>query len=465
MANSKKPPASSTASHAVSVRPQIVLQLHTFLKNHLKPNQRLLLALSGGLDSTVLLHLLVEAKRTIPFELYAMHVHHGLSKNADSWASFCEQQCQQLQVPLQVAHVNVDKDSGLGIEGAARQLRYEALLGYKLNDISPDFIVTAHHQDDQAETLLLQLFRGAGVKGLASMAAVDNTRRLLRPLLDVSRKELESYAMQHTIHWCEDESNDDTHYERNFVRHEVMPVLELRYPAVKSVVARTASHLSEANELLDSLAAIDIEELVRENSLCLLGLAKLDELRAKNGLRWWFARNQLAMPSAEQLSEMYSQLMNAKPDANLCIEVQSKNYAQALSIRRFQQRAYLCRSQPVQAFDLVWNGEPELVLPNGGKLLFRQVNGAGLAVKFGMTRLRITNRDGGERFKPNALRPTRTLKHLLQEANIPPWQREQLPLIYWQDTLAYVPGVGVAHELQATGQELGIEIIWHEAPI
>jgi tRNA(Ile)-lysidine synthase len=465
MANSKKPLASSTVSHAVSVRPQIVLQLHTFLKNHLKPNQRLLLALSGGLDSTVLLHLLVEAKRTIPFELYAMHVHHGLSKNANSWAGFCEQQCQQLQVPLQVVHVDVDKDSGSGIEGAARQLRYEALFGYKLNDIPPDFIVTAHHQDDQAETLLLQLFRGAGVKGLASMAAVDNARRLLRPLLDVSRKELESYAIQHTIHWCEDESNDDTHYERNFVRHEVMPVLELRYPAVKSVIARTASHLSEANELLDSLAAIDIEELVRENSLCLLGLAKLDALRAKNGLRWWFARNQLAMPSAEQLSEMYSQLMNAKPDANLCIEVQSKDYAQALSIRRFQQHAYLCRSQPVQAFDLVWNGEPELVLPNGGKLLFRQVNGAGLAVKFGMTRLRITNRDGGERFKPNALRPTRTLKHLLQEANIPPWQREQLPLIYWQDTLAYVPGVGVAHELQATGHELGVEIIWHEAPI
>jgi tRNA(Ile)-lysidine synthase len=465
MANSKKPLASSTVSHAVSVRPQIVLQLHTFLKNHLKPDQRLLLALSGGLDSTVLLHLLVEAKRTIPFELYAMHVHHGLSKNADSWASFCEQQCQQLQVPWQVMHVNVDKDSGSGIEGAARQLRYEALFGYKLNETYPDFIVTAHHQDDQAETLLLQLFRGAGVKGLASMAAVDNARRLLRPLLDVSRKELESYAMQHAIHWCEDESNDDTHYERNFVRHEVMPVLESRYPAVKSVIARTASHLSEANELLDSLAAMDVEELVRENSLCLQGLAKLDASRAKNGLRWWFARNQLAMPSAEQLSEMYSQLMNAKPDANLSIEVQSKDYAQTLSIKRFQQRAYLCRNQPVQAFDLVWNGEPELVLPNGGKLLFRQVNGTGLAVKFGMTRLRITNRDGGERFKPNALRPTRTLKHLLQEAHIPPWQREQLPLIYWQDTLAYVPGVGVAHELQATGQELGIEIIWHEAPI
>ncbi|HSH54418.1 MAG TPA: tRNA lysidine(34) synthetase TilS [Methylotenera sp.] len=465
MANSKKPPASSTVSHAVSVRPQIVLQLHTFLKNHLKPKQRLLLALSGGLDSTVLLHLLVEAKRTIPFELHAMHVHHGLSKNANSWTDFCVRQCQQLQVPLQVVHVNVQSDSGLGIEGAARQLRYEALFGYKLSETSPDFIVTAHHQDDQAETLLLQMFRGAGVKGLASMAAVDKARRLLRPLLDVSRKELESYAAQHAIDWCEDESNDDTHYERNFVRHEVMPILESRYPAVKSVIARTASHLSEANELLDTLAAMDIEPLLQGNSLCLQGLAKLDVSRAKNGLRWWFARNQLVMPNAELLNEMYSQLMNAKPDANLSIQVQSNNETQNLSIKRYQQRAYLCRNQSVQIFDMVWNGEPELVLPNGGKLLFRQVTGAGLAIKLGMTRLRITNRDGGERFKPNALRPTRTLKHLLQEANIPPWQREQLPLIYWQDTLACVPGVGVAHELQAAVHELGIEIIWQEASI
>lgn len=462
MANSKKPLASSTASHAVSVRPQIVLQLHTFLKNHLKPNQRVLLALSGGLDSNVLLHLLVEAKRTIPFELHAMHVHHGLSTNADSWASFCEQQCQQLQVPLHITHVNVDKNSGLGVEGVARQLRYEALFAYQLNGAVPDFIVTAHHQDDQAETLLLQMFRGAGVKGLASMAAVDKARRLLRPLLEVSRKELESYAAQHGIHWCEDESNDDTHYERNFVRHEVMPVLESRYPAVKSVIARTASHLSEANELLDALAEIDVEPLIQGNSLCLQGLAKLDLSRAKNGLRWWLARNQVVMPSAELLSEMYTQLMNAKPDANLSIQVQSNNDVQSLSIRRFQQRAYLCRNQPIEAFDMVWNGESELVLPNGGKLLFQQVKGTGLAVKLGMTKLRITNRDGGERFKPNALRPTRTLKHLLQEANIPPWQREQLPLIYWQDTLACVPGVGVAHELQAAEHEMGIEIIWQE---
>jgi tRNA(Ile)-lysidine synthase len=397
-----------------------------------------------------------------------MHVHHGLSANADAWAEFCSEQCSLLNVPLQIVHVTVDKNAKLGVEAAARQLRYEALFNctFKVEntlvgnnvEVQPDFIVTAHHQDDQAETLLLQLFRGAGIKGLASMAAMDKSRRLLRPLLGVSRSQLQDYAEQHGLQWCDDESNNDTHYERNFVRHEVMPILETRYPAVKSVLARSASHLAEANDLLDALAAIDGEPLLSGDSLCLQGLAVLEISRAKNVLRWWFAKNHLAMPNAEYLTEIINQLLNAKADANINIELQH------LTLKRFQQRAYLLQEQSTQAFDLVWNGEAELTLPNGGKLLFKQVTGAGLALKFGMTKLRITNRDGGERFKPNALRPTRTLKHLLQEANIPPWQRAYLPLIYWHDTLAFVPGIGIAYELQAAEHELGLEIVWQDAP-
>jgi tRNA(Ile)-lysidine synthase len=187
-------------------------------------------------------------------------------------------------------------------------------------------------------------------------------------------------------------------------------------------------------------------------------LVKLEVSRAKNVLRWWFAKNQLAMPSTEYLTEIINQLFNAKADANINISLQH------LTLKRFQQRAYLLAEQSTQAFNLVWNGEAELALPNGGQLFFKQVTGTGLALKFGMTKLRISNREGGERFKPNVLRPTRTLKHLLQEANIPPWQREYLPLVYWHDTLAFVPGVGIAHELQATENELGLEIFWQDAP-
>ncbi|MDI1307965.1 MAG: tRNA lysidine(34) synthetase TilS [Methylotenera sp.] len=455
MANTKKSLKNSKKVTALVTHP-LLSQLNQFLGRHLKPNQRLLLALSGGLDSTVLLHLLVAAKQSNSFELHAMHVHHGLSQNADAWADFCTQQCELLNVPIEVVYVQLDPSSKLGIEAAARQLRYEALFDCKLNEIALDFIVTAHHQDDQAETLLLQMFRGAGVKGMASMAAIDEARRLMRPLLDVSRQTLQDYAEQHNISWCNDESNENTQYERNFVRHGILPILANRYPSVKSVLARTASHLAEANELLDSLARIDAVNLLQNNSLCLQGLTSLDLPRAKNLLRWWFAQNQLSMPTSEHLNEIILQLFNAKADANINIQLQH------LSLKRYQQRAYLCAERVVETFDMTWNGESHLDLPNGGQLHFKQVIGSGLALKHGMTKLRITNRDGGERFKPDVLRPTRTLKHLLQEANIPPWQREYLPLIYWHDTLALVPNIGITHELRAGEGELGIDIIWQD---
>ncbi len=460
-ATAKLKPTLNTASAIHSLQAQV----NQFLSQHLSVRQSLLLALSGGLDSCVLLHLLAEARATFTFQLHAMHVHHGLSANADAWADFCLQQCQALSVPLQVEHVNVSKDGKQGVEAEARQLRYSALFSYSFNQEpaackqAADFIVTAHHQDDQAETLLLQLLRGAGVKGLSSMAPIDKDRRILRPLLVTPRQDLSDYAQQFNIKWCHDESNDNTQYERNFVRHTLMPAMETRFQSVKAVLARSASHLAEANQLIEALASQDAKSLLTNNSLCLLGLSQLDFVRAKNVLRWWFLQNNLAMPSTEHLNQIAEQLLNAKKDADLSLKLQH------LTLKRYQQRAYLWIDNVAGPFDLVWNGEAELILPNGGKLQFNQVTGAGLALKFGMTKLRISNRDGGERFKPNRLRPTRTLKHLLQEANVPPWQRLHLPLVYWDDTLAFVPHVGVASALQASVGELGLDIVWQEVTL
>ena len=471
MASSKKSLKNSTflsrqanSDSAVTPHP-LSLQLNQFLVENIPDHHStptLLLALSGGLDSIVLLHLLAQARLAIPFQLHAMHVHHGLSANADGWADFCAAQCGKLNVPLQVVHVNVAKNpdyknSEQGIEAEARQLRYHALFNYVDDGNPPEFIVTAHHQDDQAETLLLQLFRGAGVKGLASMAALDKARRLLRPLLDVSRQTLHAYAMQHQLKWCDDESNDNTQYDRNFVRHEILPVLQSRFKSVKSVLARTAGHMAEASELLEVLASQDAGHLLQNNSLCLQGLSLLSVARVKNVLRWWFSKNGLAMPAAEHLNEIVDQLLHAKRDSDLNIKLQH------LLLRKYQQKAYLCEDKTIEPFDMVWNGEPELIMPSGGKLLFNQVIGSGLAINLGMTKLRISNRDGGERFKPDAQRPTRTLKYLLQEISMPPWQRAYLPLVYWEDKLAFVPGVGIAHGLAAKSDEPGLEIVWQDS--
>ena len=422
-----------------------------------------LLALSGGLDSVVLLHLLVAAKSSIYLNLSALHVHHGLSLNANSWTYFCTELCHSLHVPLAIKHIKIDKKSGLGIEAEARKLRYEALFSYSCDDIKPEFIVTAHHQNDQAETLLLQLFRGAGVKGLAAMANIDEKRRLLRPLLNIPRSALLEYAKQHGLKWSEDESNGDTHYERNFVRHEVMRILVERYPAINTVLARTSKHMAEASDLLDDLAAIDASEYVQSNGLCVKGLRGLNHARAKNLLRMWLANNQLATPNAEQLNEILSQSLTAKADASIELDIKFFGRSDYLTLRRYQDVLYLSSNIVPISYNLVWNGEAEIALPNGGKLIFNEVLGSGLAKKLGMDRLRISNRVGGERFKPDVLRPTRTLKHLLQSVNVPPWQREHLPLIYWQDTLACVPNIGYAHDLQAKDAEVGINITWCSA--
>ncbi len=464
MANSKKLRANSSAlkhlRHSSDKFGANSLEkiVETFLLTQcqqLGKSPALLLALSGGLDSMVLLHLLAACRARTSFEFSAMHVHHGLSPHADDWAVFCQQACAHLGVSLQVVHVNVTQDpnyknSVQGIEAEARELRYRALFAAH----GVDFVLTAHHQDDQAETLLLQLCRGAGVKGLAGMALADSARRLLRPLLHVSRQTLLAYATQHAIPWCDDESNDNTQYDRNFLRHDVMPLLASRFKGVKSVFARTASHMAEANELLGVLAEIDAAVVVEENRLCLQKLRQLSTARIKNLLRWWFAQNRQLMPAAEHLHQIVLQLLQAKNDADLDIKLDH------LHLRQYQQYAYLCAPATAVPFDCVWKGESELVLPNNGKLLFKQVIGSGISLAEKLSILRITYRRGGERFKPDLHRPTRTLKYLLQEIQMPPWQRQSVPLIYWQDQLAYVPGIGVACDLRARPGEPGLEIHW-----
>lgn len=448
---SKKLPASGLPG-ADSRADDVALQAHVYnaLQHANCLNKPLLLAFSGGLDSCVLLHLLAALKRQADFNLRAMHVHHGLSPNAGRWAEFCSDVCLQLGVPLQVVHVQVEQDSGQGVEAAARTVRYQTLLA-----ATADYVVLAHHQDDQAETLLLQLLRGAGVKGLSAMGALDLNKRLLRPLLDISRAELQAYAERQGLRWMEDESNSDTAYDRNYCRQRILPVMLERFPAAKSTLARSAAHMAEAAQLLDELAAMDAGQHVCGRQLKVSGLADLAEPRARNLLRWWLSANQQRAPSSDRLREMLSQLLSAKADARIKLTLADA------AIRRYRDFAYLEQAVPASAIAMSWQGEAELQLPDSSRLVFERKTGEGLALeRLGISRLRISNRLGGERFKPDLARPTRTLKHLLQEAAMPPWLRERLPLVYCEDTLAVVPGVGVACELQARPDEAGLTVTW-----
>ncbi len=432
--------------------PELVRRVYRFLSLRTQPGQRLLLAFSGGLDSRVLLQLLAEARPSHNIVLEAMHVHHGLSPNADDWSVFCATECEKLDVPFHCARVDVEKQSGLGIEASARRARYAALLAHPA-----DYVLLAHHQDDQAETLLLQLLRGAGAKGLAGMAMHDASRRLLRPLMDVPRSEIEAYAKLAGLQWIEDESNLDTRYDRNFCRHEIIPLLEQRYPAVKSTLARSAAHIAEAMALLDELAVIDADAVIVDGNIRVASLSTLSDQRARNLLRWWLASYGLPMPGLPRLQEMLHQLCYAGDKALLKVQVHEYTY-----LRRYQGLAYLSMEPPLTGLaTLQWQGEQSLRLPANGELLLRYDVTAGLAISRLQGRsLTIRYRSGGERFKPDARRPTRTLKQLSQEFNIAPWLRERMPLIYLDDELVLVPGFGVAAGWQAQPGEQGVLLDW-----
>jgi tRNA(Ile)-lysidine synthase len=425
---------------------------------------RLTLGLSGGVDSVVLLHVLAglqaELAFGLAFDLSALHVHHGLSPHADAWAEFCAVVCRGLRVPLKVVCVRVDRNSGLGLEAAAREARYRAYA-----DADADWIVLAHHGDDQAETLLLNLLRGAGVPGAAAMpesrllAMSDGLPRagLLRPLLAVSRAAIEAYAHSHGLSWIEDESNRDTVYRRNFLRADILPRLAMRFPQANASLARAAEHFAEAAELLSELAELDLGAVRLGEGLSIAGLSGLSSARAKNLLRHWLLKMGVAMPDARHLSEIYRQLLEAGPDTAVAIRVGRKG--QGLDIRRYRGSAYLVPEMPSPAACL-WRGEPELPWA-GGRLHFAQTEGSGIrAERLGNWPVVVRLREGGEHFRPDARRPSRSLKKLLQESAIPPWRRDVLPCLGCGEELVWVAGLGVALAWQCEPGEPGWAASW-----
>jgi len=413
-------------------------------------------ALSGGIDSVVLLHLLYKLQKTHRITLNAIHVHHGLSKHADKWVKFCEKLCRDLSVPLDVNYVKLPQKKSLGIEGEARRLRYEKLLQSK-----SDLVVLAHHADDQAETFLLQLIRGAGVKGLSSMAHFDDTRKLWRPLLNTSRIDIEKYAKQHKLKWIEDESNRNVDFDRNFIRSKVLPILKNRFNHIIKVISRSSTHLAEAQNLLDDLAKLDLKNYLKSVNynykIKVNTLNKLSHSRAKNVLRYWLEMNNQLMPSKDLLDELLRQVLTAKKDAELKIKL-----SKAFEIRRYKDEVYLVQKNQKthKNYEIIWNGEPEILLPNGTKLKFKKVKGKGISLeKIKDKNLIISNRKGGESFKPDSKRPTKKIKQMLQESDLPPWERENLPLIFVGGELASVPNFGVDVKFQAKPKEAGLEVI------
>ncbi len=444
--------ASSRKLSALTLLPHVLSRLRA----HVRPHSQLCVGLSGGRDSVLLLHLVALARESLPITVSAIHINHQISPHAESWADFCAALCTQLGVSLQVERVVVAHDSGRGLEASARAARYAAY-----SRAPADMIALAHHRDDQAETVLLQAVRGAGLKGISAMPllkALDGDKQIIRPLLDVAPEILADYAAVKGLSWIHDESNDDIRFTRNYIRHEIMPRLGDCLPQSAASLVRLGRHAAEAQLLLDDLAKIDCANVAVGDRLQSSRLLALSMPRAKNLLRYFFANVSIPVPSAVQLNEILQQLGARNRDDRT--EITWANW----TLRCFRDEVYLTPAalQPDVDWQIAWQGEAELILPQRcGMLRFEPYVGTGIAkTRLVGKNVIIRSRRGGEKIHLESSRPRRALKNLLQEAKLPPWRREIMPLLFCDEMLVWVPGIGIDLEFTARADEPGLVIAW-----
>lgn len=459
-------------------------RIQAALAPHVIPGARLTLGLSGGVDSVVLLDLLATLAGPLDFRLACLHVHHGISRNADAWAEAALAAAARYAVPCVVERVDIVPFRHLGLEGAARLARYRAF-----ERAGADLIALAHQRDDQAETLLVQLLRGTGVAGMAAMPILRDpgsgiagqggrseawsgigsrgpeqgerrVLRIVRPMLEVRRGEILAHAREHALAWVEDESNADLARTRNHLRHRVMPVLSEVRPGATAAIARAAAHFGEAASLLEDLARIDAAACTHEGHLVVGKLATLTEPRARNLLRFHLAECGIAPPDARKLAEILRQLLWARGDASLEFALGE------WCLRRYDGRVWIERAvrELPSWLRMRWTGERLLPVPAlGGTLRFEPGVGDGVAAAALACDVEIRIRGGGERLRLHERGPRRALKDLFQEARVPPWLRSRLPLVHCDGELAWVPGLGADWRFRARPGEAGVRISWDVA--
>jgi tRNA(Ile)-lysidine synthase len=427
----------------------------------LAPSGRLWVAFSGGLDSHVLLHAL--ARSAAGGAVRAIHIDHGLQFESPAWAEHCHAVCRQLGVELVTRPVEARPQPGESPEAAARRARYAAFSAL----LEPgDLLLTAHHQDDQAETLLLQLLRGAGPRGLAAMPEVAplGAGRLARPLLETTRAELHAYARSEGLEWVEDPSNRELRYDRNFLRHEIMPRLRERWPAAGAVLARSAGHFAETSALLEQVAHDDAAHAQGgcSGTLSVSALLGLSLARRRNLLRHWLRRRGFGVPDTSRLQSILDNVLTARADA-----VPQVAWT-GCEVRRYRDDLYaMAPLGPAPAAPIPWDPRRPLDLPDGlGRLEAVPATGRGVrADVLSRGPLTVRFRRGGERCRPAPGAADRTLKNLLQETGVPPWLRARMPLLYAGETLVAVADRWVCAPCGAVEHESGVEIRWQRREV
>ena len=419
--------------------------------------ERYVVAFSGGLDSTVLLHALADSSDRHETPVFAVHIDHGLHPASKRWTEHAREMAGTLGVEFHAERVEVDTASGSGTEAAAREARYAALARVAKPG---DWILSAHHREDQAETLLLNLLRGSGPAGLAGIASIRRFAGawLARPLLSFSRSDLRDYAIRHELSWIDDPSNEDRAFDRNFLRHEVLPTIESRWPGAAGRLYRSSMLASDAASLLQDLAAIDAQGLgTRPDRLDLVALRSLSTARQRNVLRYALQKTGLATPSAAQLQRVLDEVVAARADADPQLRWNG------VEIRRYREQLYLLPgAEQLPVAPLAWEQPERLELGNGnGQLMLQQEADLGLDPALFIRGLHVRYRQGGEKIKLLDQRHTKSLKNLLQEEGVVPWMRDRIPLLYAGDELVAVADLWLA---DAAAKRPGLAVQWKNRP-
>jgi tRNA(Ile)-lysidine synthase len=418
----------------------------------------LCVAFSGGADSTALLALLAAAPALQP-RLRAVHIDHGLHPQSRSWVSLCRATCRTLRVPFATRRLNLARRRGESLEALARAARYAALTTALR---SGEVLLTAHHLEDQLETVLLQLLRGAGVPGLAAMPTVMplGSGFLARPLLDVPRAQLRAWVQSSGLRCLEDPSNTDDGFDRNYLRHQVLPPIVKRWPAAARTAARSARHMAAAQGLLDELARADVARAADGAALAVAALRALTLARRRNALRFWISESGRLVPDAPRLEEIAVTLLAARTGANPSVRWgphQVQRHLGRLTLRDVQDGA--------QPYELSWDRRrtPRLTLAAGAGRLELVSSAHGLIDAARLpAQLTVRTRRGGERLRPRAGGPSRSLKGLLQNERIALTERQQMPLLFAGGELVAAGDLWVdAHWQPGAPGAKRLRLIWH----
>jgi tRNA(Ile)-lysidine synthase len=405
---------------------------------------------SGGADSTALLQALYENREQLAAPVHALHFHHGLQDAASEWQEHCAEFCRERAIPYQGIALDIAGDGRSNLEEESRNARYRAV-GQLLE--KEEMYLTAHHAEDQSETLFLNLMRGSGIEGLAGIPELRTLDQgwVARPLLDIRRSDLTGFLEQRGIEWLEDPSNEDPAFDRNFLRQELFPLLEQRWPGVAKRLSRTARNARATSNAMAMFIENQSGDLLRDRIK--MPVVKLLELSAEMQpliLRQWLRRHEVPMLPEVRLREFLAQLSNAQLDNHA--EVQWEDWM----IKHHRHDLWLHRSKSILACpEREWSGSMQLDLgPDSGSLV---LSGSATEIPAGW---RVAPRRSGARIRPIEQGPSRKLKHFFQSASIPPWLRDGVPVLYWDDEPVALGDWVVGHRLLWWLTENDLEYRW-----